>query len=1850
MKAIVQAARSALHAIPYILIVGLMALLPQHVLAAQAPEIERGLSWLKQQVQADGTLAGEGASVATPHQVRTESHSTLKRLATVPAALTAAITSAEEDTTEHLVRGILTRVEAGQDTSVAITRLSARRNADGGYGGDLGFASNPLDTAWTLLAYRAAGLDGDVAGALAYLQGAQGDDGAYHVDGKPDTYVTAVVLQALRAHASRYELSLQTARASAYLQSLQDADGTWEGDIGMTAQVYLALHDFVDYEPLATRIKAALVALQSMNGSWGDDVYDTALALRALHESLQPPASPVRGVIRGVVTDARTDHPIQGAVASLNPSLGAGVVTGSDGIFEMRDIPAGNYSLAISAQGYGLLNLSVQVSRDETKLLGNLALQPPSDVTTGLIRGTASDAYSGQTLSGVDVTVLDSPYQATTGLNGSYQITNMPAGEVRIIVSKAGYTTTTAIGTVAAGGVLLFSPVMAPGSAIETAIEGRATDASTGLPLPGVRLAISSNALFSATTDADGKYRIAGLTAGAYVITAEAQGYLSAMSTITLSDGATGFYSPQLVPIGAPSPVTAKISGLIKDTGNGTPIAEADITLMVAGVGVFTSRSDQSGHFAIANPGGDTAVIKVEKSGYKVAFIQIYIQPGSSLHVGEIRLIAEDASTLLPDFRVKTIQRLGMATDPHSLQLSGSIGAVIENAGHAASAASSRAIAFYDANLNAIYDSGTDAKLGETSFSVLAPGQTMAIQLALEGALPYRDAPVRIWVDSEQANAEIDENNNIASTANAEECTTGRTLLYEDFNDGIADGWQPLGYFNTPAQIINGEYVRTSYGSSWIGDMNWTDYRAEIKLRFPNGMVNDGALAFRVRGTSVGEWMQVSINGGLVRFFYGSSVIAATYIQTSSDPNYWYTIAADMVGRSGRIDVNGQTLFNIDSLGWDTGAVGTIQDGVLVHYDDLRVTGVSGPYDISTSRVQLVDKGATGTEVSVRVGNGGSHVIPAGTTVSVFANEVSTATHLGSVTLEQPLGLEEWRDVTWLYGGDLGAVSRLIVVADADAAGKGQLTECDEANNRTDLLLTPGSILPDLVFGLSTDNSNYPSNSPVRLTANISNQGRYPSTVSVGFTIQTAEGTTVAAIPIAGPSSIQAGASATLTGQWNTGNAYSGAYQALAIYYDPQGRELARQTAPFSIVGGPAVLATQLVTDKSAYAQDETVRITGRVVNTSGNRLLGGLSLNETLLRPDGVSLDLGTRALPELAPGNASEQVFTHRLNPAPVGSYTVTQTVLDTTGTVLDSRQTGFEVRSGALTGAGLTGTLVASPHEVALGAQVNFTYNLSNQGNALLTGLPVTVRLLDPATQTVVAEFPLTLDLAIGGNHAGNLGWTAIGRSGDTLVAVLVATLAGTERVLAQDTLTLAGPAVDLALDVRLDPDARVLVLAACAGHGEGPEHDHRAAGQRGQASQHHPVRHGGCGQCERDCDEEGDGHDDDDSHGGHCGLGRAQALDALLDGLDIAHRVTTDPAVFRAELRSGAYNVYWLSGKIDKLKDDLAQEIREAVYRGGGLIQDGVHDERNKTFDVVAGIVWRGKLGARDQNVWLVDPPFDPLVLPSLGRGLKVQLAGGDSLGRFGDSRGQPAIVGHAYGQGQSLLFGFDLATSLDAGGDWPTQIGHGIAHVTPPADAGLTPGAWLPVVWRVVNRGAAVDAGLRVSLPPGSVYVGAEPAPESAAPGASVLDWRFPLAEHAEQVIRLDLRAPDAAVDIRLSGEAGAWEGGTFTPYVGPVPLDLTLSSGGGALATLATQIANLPVNRSERSRRDYATVAVRAAQADWTAGRWQDVIDHLIDATDGLLAIASLDTTSLRLGLDLALKEAQYRWAVANAQ
>ncbi len=75
-------------------------------------------------------------------------------------------------------------------------------------------------------------------------------------------------------------------------------------------------------------------------------------------------------------------------------------------------------------------------------------------------------------------------------------------------------------------------------------LTGRVADEATGLALPGANIAVSSTRL-GASSDADGNFRIVGLSAGTYLLEASFIGYKSKqVAVIVPADLKTGSRNP----------------------------------------------------------------------------------------------------------------------------------------------------------------------------------------------------------------------------------------------------------------------------------------------------------------------------------------------------------------------------------------------------------------------------------------------------------------------------------------------------------------------------------------------------------------------------------------------------------------------------------------------------------------------------------------------------------------------------------------------------------------------------------------------------------------------------------------------------------------------------------------------------------------------------------------------------------------------------------------------------------------------------------------------------------------------------------------------------------------------------------------------------------------------------------------------------------------------------------------------------------------------------------------------------------------------------------------------------------
>jgi hypothetical protein len=337
-----------------------------------------------------------------------------------------------------------------------------------------------------------------------------------------------------------------------------------------------------------------------------------------------------------------------------------------------------------------------------------------------------------------------------------------------------------------------------------------------------------------------------------------------------------------------------------------------------------------------------------------------------------------------------------------------------------------------------------------------------------------------------------------------------------------------------------------------------------------------------------------------------------------------------------------------------------------------------------------------------------------------------------------------------------------------------------------------------LALGVTTDKTTYGANTPVNITGQVTNTDGSLLGGSVKFEIFAPDNTLAASVGTLPFSSLAGGAEVNLAPVWNTGGTLAGAgYTVLATLYDSAGRPAGTARTPFAIVADTTTLVSGRITaDKASYSPSDAVQLTSRVVNLTQNDPLTALTVVTSVTNPDGSARFTQAEQLVQLLQGGLKDYNYTLPLGFAAPGTYTANLSVRDAGGTVLATSNTSFSVLSSAAAGAGLTGTLAASPKPVPFGDPVAFNATVSNLGNADIAALPLTLAVVDPAAGQVLAQFPATLDVARSLSAPLSFAWPATGVVGGTYVAVLSATVGATTLTLARDTFTIAPPVTRVA----------------------------------------------------------------------------------------------------------------------------------------------------------------------------------------------------------------------------------------------------------------------------------------------------------------------------------------------------------------------------------------------------------------------------------------------------------------------
>lgn len=581
--------------------------------AANPPAADSGLTWLGAQCQANGTLAGENSSLGTVFQARSDALIALAQLSTAPSALANVVSQEPEDSVEYLARKIVALARLGSDVSARVAALQSVQNADGGFGANAGYQSNVLDTAYALLAFKAApSADGNaIAMAAAYLVANQGTDGSFAFSEQASVYVASYALQALNAFVQSNSLGNAAQAAKNWLVARQNA-GSY-GSVLENAVAAIALAGATTDTSVFSGPQLALIAAQDPdNKSWSGDPYLTALAIRALVATGTAPPPVTTGSISGVVVDATTGAPIAAAIAQASGPIAAAANSDGNGAFSISALPAGTYAVQVTKAGYATFNLTASVFAGVATNLGTVRL--PVAGTDGAIQGTVRDGITGQPIAGVTVTVGGS-LSATTDVSGNYQINGIAPGTVSVSVSKTGYQTVNATATLTAGAVVVFSPSLYPpgqGPADATLI-GKVVDAATAQGIANATIKVGT---LTTSTGADGTFSLSGLTAGSVSIEISAPEYGTATVSGTLASGTNDAGIIAL----ARSAASARVSGIVTDAATGLPIGGASVTLQG---GSLSASTNSAGFYELADIRQTQFMLAIAAPGYQSRTVSV---------------------------------------------------------------------------------------------------------------------------------------------------------------------------------------------------------------------------------------------------------------------------------------------------------------------------------------------------------------------------------------------------------------------------------------------------------------------------------------------------------------------------------------------------------------------------------------------------------------------------------------------------------------------------------------------------------------------------------------------------------------------------------------------------------------------------------------------------------------------------------------------------------------------------------------------------------------------------------------------------------------------------------------------------------------------------------------------------------------------------------------------------------------------------------------------------------------------------------------------------------------------------
>ncbi len=465
--------------------------------------------------------------------------------------------------------------------------------------------------------------------------------------------------------------------------------------------------------------------------------------------------------IQGRVIDGNTSMPLSNVIIALSGAKDSTFQTNTNGTFNFSKLGAGDYKIVISKAGYRTVSAAFTVTHTGVIDYGDVVLEALSPADTGVIvRGVVTDAVSNTPIAGVNIKV--GTKQATTDNNGSYEIRDIPAGILHIEAIKYGYGTKVADVNASEGAILIFSPSLSSNDT-NLSIFGTVLDSNGSEPLAYVKVEYMGDTNITVFTDDKGYYVLSPVESGDATLRYSKVGYEDVAFEVSVGDSSLNV-SPALAPINIIfGENNASIKAVVKDMVTGLVLKNTTVKL-VGTLDNINTETDENGTLVIKNIKSYDVNLTLSKESYKTKIIPIHL-PKDIEYIGiEFLLLPNNTANFETDISIENLTNKTYC-NPFTFDTNGTLVLMVKNNSIYPITNTFKISIFYDKNNNRHYDENetfiTDKIINDT----FEHNETKNIPIDIYTTLPFRDAPITIYVDSENSIIESDEENNIVTTS-----------------------------------------------------------------------------------------------------------------------------------------------------------------------------------------------------------------------------------------------------------------------------------------------------------------------------------------------------------------------------------------------------------------------------------------------------------------------------------------------------------------------------------------------------------------------------------------------------------------------------------------------------------------------------------------------------------------------------------------------------------------------------------------------------------------------------------------------------------------------------------------------------------------------------------------------------------------------------------------------------------------------------------------------------------------------------------------------------------------------------